>query len=373
MRKNICLIVSRLSGGGVERVVVSLTRAFLKLNCKVDIIVFNNINKNPLSNNLNLNIHTIKYPIKGIRNAIKNPVKGILSAKSLRDKIIEIGVNSDLIISNEFWSDIICKGLNLSNIYYCFHSSISETTSIRLNNKEGFLSLKYLSLVILTKKIYKNQKIISVSKGVEQDLIDFGIQPKSVQTIYNPFDFKDIRQQSTEYPVEEQDYIIYVGHFSKGKRHDVLIHAYKRSNIKQKLLLLGDHNKENGSKIKQLVIDLNLQSQVIFKGSNVNPYPYIKNAKMLVLSSDFEGFGMVLVEALILHVPVVSTDCIAGPSEILINDLKPFLSPIGDIGILSKNIRDMVSNPVKITNEYTDKFSSEKSAKQYLSLTSNKD
>jgi len=88
----------------------------------------------------------------------------------------------------------------------------------------------------------------------------------------------------------------------------------------------------------------------------------------MVLSSDYEGLPTVLIESLILKTPVISTNCLSGPSEILIDKLEPFLSPIGDINALAKNIKNMVDNPVKITNKYIDKFSAEKSAEQYLSL-----
>jgi glycosyltransferase involved in cell wall biosynthesis len=116
------------------------------------------------------------------------------------------------------------------------------------------------------------------------------------------------------------------------------------------------------------VEELGLQDKVIFKGFNSNPFPYIKNAKALVLSSDFEGFGMVLVEALVLGTPIVSTDCPSGPNEILVDELKPFLSPVGDSEALAKNIKKMVSQPIKITEIYTDRFNAEVSARQYLSL-----
>ncbi len=260
----------------------------------------------------------------------------------------------------------------MPNTYYCIHAAISPVIEKYYNNKTGIFKIIVKILYQLSvKNLYKNQKLITVSKGVEQDLINLGIQPKTIQTIYNPFNFNDIKKQAEEFPIEEKDYIIHVGRFDGAhKRHDILIHAYKKSGIKEKLLLLGDNDKRDGRLIRKLVIDLKLQDKVIFKGFISNPYPYIKNAKAMILSSDFEGLPTVLIESLILHTPVVSTNCLSGPNEILIHELKPFLSPIRDVNALAKNIKRMVENPVEITDQYIDKFAAEKSAEQYLALCS---
>lgn len=363
-KKNICLIVNGLNGSGVARAVSSLAQALSKLNCRVDIIALIDIKSVYSLDDFGSNIHAIKK--------IKNPIRQIQdrhNAISLQNKITAIGVNFDLIVSNSFEVDRICKKLNMPNIYYCIHGAISSGIAVHANKKQGFSRFRRkLQNSLLMKRIYKNQKLITVSKGVQQDLIEFGIQPQTIQTIYNPFDINDIRKQSIAYQVKEQNYIVHVGRFMTAKRHDILINAFKQSGVEQKLLLIGDTSEETYKQTAKLIIDLHLQNQVIFKGFNSNPFPYIKNAQALVLSSDSEGFGMVLVEALILGVPIISTDCIAGPSEILIDELKPFLSPVGDVGALAENIKKIVDNPVKITNKYYNRFSAEESAKQYLAL-----
>lgn len=369
--KSICLITESTD----NLAVISLAQALSELNCKVDVIAFkgseNNVQTNDQSN---FNLHVIEN--KKIRLATKRGgrvikyVRSIQNTKPLQSKITEIGINFDLIISNMYLANITCRRLGLPNTYYCIHSILSLVIARYYHNTKFFKHVKKSLYLLLVKKLYKNQKLITVSKGVENDLTNLGIQPKSIQTIYNPLDFNNIKKQSTEYLVEEKDYIVYVGRFSREKRHDVLINAYKESGIKQKLLLLGDENNEIGKEIKHLIKNLGLQNKVIFKGFKSNPFPYIKNAKVLVLSSDHEGFGMVLAEALVLKTPIVSTACV-GPNEILFDELEPFLSPVGDSKALAGNIKKMVENPIKITDKYIDKFSAEKSAKQYLALCSN--
>ncbi len=368
--KNICLVTESTENIAV----LSLAQSLSKLNCKVEVIAFNNSKNNLQIDDFSFNIHIvetkkIKPPIKKIKRVMKY-LQSVQNAKPLQNKITEIGVDFDLIVSNMYLANITCRKLNIPNTHYCIHSVISSVIANYYNNETGlFKFIQKILYKFLVKKLYNNQKIITVSEGVKKDLIKLGIQPKTIQTIYNPLDFKDIKKQSNEYLIEEKDYIVHVGRFSKEKRHDVLINAYKQSGIKKNLLLLGDTNNEVGRQIKQLVESLGLQNQVIFKGWISNPFPYIKNADILVLSSDHEGFGMVLAEALILGTPIISTNCV-GSSEILCHELKPFLSPVGDVGALAKNIKTMIDNPIKITDKYIDRFSAEKSAKQYLDLCS---
>ncbi len=374
--KNICLIVDTLGGtGGTEKVVISLAQALSKLNCNVDVITLNDQKSRFPLGEFDFNIHSIQK--------IKHPIKFIQAYKQvklLKQLISDIGVNFDLFVSNSTYDAFVCKLAKLYNIFYVIHNSIGtqyrQETS--LNELKQHVKPPYTKIIrLLIRKflyrvfianLYNKKNLITVSIGVKQDLLKFGIRPNTIQTIYNPFDSNNIRLQSEMFSVEEDDYIIHVGRFDTHKRHDVLINAYKKSGIKQKLLLLGNGNKNISNKIKRLVFDLNIQNKVVFKGFVPNPYPYIKKAKALVLSSDQEGFGLVLVESLILDTQIVSTNCISGPGEILVDELSLFLSPIRDIEALSNNIRKAIDSPIKITKKYTEKFSAEKSARQYLSL-----
>jgi len=369
MSKNICLINNTLREGGIERVILTLAQTLTDLGHRVEVIVFEKVENGFPIDNYNFNIHFI--------DKIKLPIKYIYDKKNtglLRDKITEIGIDFDLIISNTNSTAMLCRRLNIPNTYYCIHTALPAEISNRFNSKSGPLLYKLKQKIqrhlhsFLIKKLYQGQNLITVSNGIKQNLIKFGIQAKTIQAIYNPFDFDNIKQQSQAYQVADKDYIVHVGRFGPEKRHDILVKAYKESGIKQKLLLLGNADSKTGKKIKQLVISLDLQDKIIFKGFEPNPYPYIKNAKATILSSNYEGLPTVLIESLILGTPIVSTNCSSGPSEILIDELAPFLSPIEDINALSQNIKKMIERPIRITDKYINKFSKEESVKQHLSL-----
>ena len=104
-----------------------------------------------------------------------------------------------------------------------------------------------------------------------------------------------------------------------------------------KLIIVGDGPEKNH--IHKLVLSFNLNTNVIFKGfvNKTKKFELIKNAKILVLSSSQEGFGIVLAEALALSVPVISTNC-GGPAEIIDDGKTGYLVNIGDYQDMAKKI-----------------------------------
>ena len=106
----------------------------------------------------------------------------------------------------------------------------------------------------------------------------------------------------------------------KRKDHFTSIYGFKLASEKiknLKLILIG-YGPEYQN-IKKLIRKLKIQKKVLIFQNINNTYPYIKNSSLLILSSKYEGMGNVLVEAITLNTPVISSNCNAGPSEILLN------------------------------------------------------
>ena len=101
-----------------------------------------------------------------------------------------------------------------------------------------------------------------------------------------------------------------------------------------------------------------------------NPYTYMANADVFVLSSQFEGFGNVLVEAMACGTPVVSTDCPAGPAEILENGKYGRLVPVGNVDAMAEAIKDALDSPFdpKILQKRAQDFDVKKIADEYLKV-----
>ncbi|HEY7774060.1 MAG TPA: glycosyltransferase, partial [Marinagarivorans sp.] len=129
---------------------------------------------------------------------------------------------------------------------------------------------------------------------------------------------------------------------ARQKRHDVLFDALSKVSKPIKLVCLC----RNSRKAKKLAAKYDVLDRVIFPGFKKNPYPWIKHAKGLVLSSDFEGFPTVLLEALALGVNVISSDCNFGPREILTGELAQWLVPPGDADALATKMTQYLEQEV---------------------------
>ena len=116
---------------------------------------------------------------------------------------------------------------------------------------------------------------------------------------------------------------------------------------------------------KDLATELGLDKNVHFLGFRKNPYPYIKAARLLVLCSDFEGLPTVLMEALVLNRPTLSTDCHSGPREIL----RPINLCENTVNGLSLKLEDALRNPNVFITPLSEKFKMKKVINKYLLLT----
>lgn len=215
------------------------------------------------------------------------------------------------------------------------------------------------------KKINKFDYICTVSEEMRVQLKN--IFPKLTNkqiTIYNPIDFENIEKLSEakeELPLKERklldsEYICSVGRLDEGQKDfTTLIKAYsnlvKKGKIKEKLIIIGEG--PHKSFLENLAKDLNIEKEIIFLGKKSNPYIWIKNSKLFILSSKYEGFPTVLIEALVLNTPTISSNCLTGPKEILENGKYGKLFEIGNEIELERIIIDTLNNPNYIkTREY---------------------
>lgn len=170
--------------------------------------------------------------------------------------------------------------------------------------------------------------------------------------IYNPFNFERVIKKSEE-SIEEnlrkyynKDFIASVMRLTEHQKDfDTLILGFKlarEKGAKEKLYILGDG--PDRAKIEEKIKKEGMENEIILLGNVKNPYPWIKKAKLLVHSSKYEGFGLVLIEGLILDKIVISSDCPTGPREILENGEIGYLYNIGDYKKLSELIVENLEN-----------------------------
>lgn len=148
------------------------------------------------------------------------------------------------------------------------------------------------------------------------------------------------------YTCREQK-IVSVGRLDiKQKRQDLLLHAFvevAKEFPDIRLEIFGDGDDEQ--KLRTMVLEENLNDRVIFAGVTDNVYDSIYNAKLFVMTSDFEGVPNALIEAMAIGVPVVSTDCSPGGAKTLIeNKVNGMIVPRNDVNALADAIRFMLNN-----------------------------
>jgi glycosyltransferase involved in cell wall biosynthesis len=114
--------------------------------------------------------------------------------------------------------------------------------------------------------------------------------------------------------------------------------------LNHELVILGSGSQE--AALKELADKLGVADRVHFKGQTTNPFAYMKHARALVLSSVYEGFGLVLLEAMTIGVPCISTDCPSGPAEILGNGEFGTIVPMKDAHALANAMLELASDPV---------------------------
>jgi glycosyltransferase involved in cell wall biosynthesis len=358
--KNVLFIIDSLGAGGAEKVVLTLARTMVHEGHNVTIISVDN--KIEYHIDFPAHIHTLDF-----KKSRFEPTYYKYSIK-LRNLVVELEKEHgkfDLITSHLQKAHRLTARAGLLNAYYVLHSTVSQGSLVGRTGLRLYFKRRRL------KKLLDGKHIITVSNGIEEDLLKVvHIKPKSIRTIYNPVDFELIRELSkVPNPYKDEDYIIHVGRLTPSKRHDLLLEAYAKSGISQKLLLLGDGNLKEA--IQQHAYRLDIAEKVIFAGFKTNPYSIIKDAKLSILASDYEGLGLALIESLALYIPVLSTDCPSGPREILTGSLSKYLMVNKDVDSIARHIVDtlQIKNDLSGDISYLEKkFSPQHASSEYLSL-----
>ena len=161
-----------------------------------------------------------------------------------------------------------------------------------------------------------------VSEEVVNDLRGFfSIDKHRIKEIYNVHPISVIRENSNEKvntaEIPDGPYFVYTGRLDANKAPIRIIKALKKSRLEVPLVIVGKGDEDFVSELKNEITHLGADSNVVFLGEKDNPCPYIKQAVALVSSSYSEGLPGVMIEAIALGVPIVSTNSSKGVWEIM--------------------------------------------------------
>lgn len=361
---HVLMIIDGLPGGGAEKVLLTLSQGLLAQGHQVSLFSLRAVCDYGLPAGIHYQavIDDCTLPWRKLTELSRRAKKldaAVIDAERKEAKF-------DLVISHLHKTDRIVarsRALAPERVWFCLHGMFSPSY---LGHRRGFSRwLKRCKI----RWIYQHRNIVGVSRAVLEDMTSqFAVTPAKSAVIHNPFDIENIRRlASGPCDMAGQDYIIHVGRLHPHKRHDRLLRSYALSGIQAPLVIMGQGGEHILNALHELARELNIADRVIFKGFISNPYPYIKHARMLILSSDSEGFGNVLVEALICRTPVVSTRCPGGPAEILTGQLARGLAEMNDES-LAETMLSIYRNPPEIDSQLLGNYSLSSICRKYTEL-----
>jgi glycosyltransferase involved in cell wall biosynthesis len=281
--------------------------------------------------------------------------------------------------------DILLSNLGHNNIIAIWAAALARVPTRVITSYHSVLSAEtaptarwqYRILPLLS-RLFLNRAhgIVAVSQGVADDLArTTGVARNRITVIYNPVVFPDFDRRMAEsapHPWLQNGgppIILGVGRLVPLKDFATLVAAFTITlRLRNARLILLGEGPARGD-LLALTESLGIAQHVSLPGFQSNPFPFMRHAAALVMSSAYEGFGNVLAEALACGTPVVSTDCPYGPAEILAKGRFGRLVPVGDPEAMAKAIIETLDHPpAEFLQSRGRSFTVERAASEYIRL-----
>lgn len=352
--KKVCLIIPSLEAGGMERVMSILAINFYKIEKIIPVIIM--YGKNPeVFYALPVGMQVFK-PEFQFNNQFRlwHTIKTILYIR----KQVKI-LNPDSILSfGERWNNLVLLSLIGLSIpkFVSDRSQPGKQLGIFHETMRKYLYPKASGIIAQTNysKITLQEKLLN----------------KNIKVIPNP-----ITPFSTKVNFERKNVILTVGRLIPSKNHDKLINSFSRI-IKNKwqLVIVGhDNNNLNISqKLQQQIHKLNMSMNVVLLGKQLDLEKYYFTSKIFAFMSTSEGYPNAIAEALSAGLPVVAFDCIAGPSEMIVDGYNGFLIPLNDYDLFENKLSLLMNDEIlreKMSQNAvrsSEKFNAELISKKFL-------
>ncbi|WP_250657348.1 glycosyltransferase [Alkalimarinus coralli] len=337
--KKIAFFLPDLRIGGAEKVFVQLANSLSEQGYNVDLLLAQKAgNLFPLVNS--------KVPILAFCQGRKSQLSLLLS--SLKGLYFYTTNNKpDVIFSTITGANLVAALVRVFLPNQSTKFILREASSVHNSG----LVYRWLSRMLYP----QSDAVLAGSKGVIDDMVSYyRVDRDKAHLIRNPVDLTSIKSQASEKVVHpwllNNDFplIVSVGRLTTAKDFVTLIKAFKlvRDERASKLIIIGEG--ECRAELEEKVSVLGLMNDVDFLGFRENPHPFVSSANVFVLSSRWEGFPNVILEALALGRNVVSTDCHAGPAEILSGIGGCTLVPVGDSEKMASAISEKLNGELDV-------------------------
>lgn len=364
------LLLSRLEHGGLERVQMNIAKAMHEKGIHVAIVAGQVVAD--VTQELPRSLPVLELAKRGARHF---PLALVRALRRFKPDVVFTTSN-----------DVACLLLML-RLFFFRGTRIVVTQHLSISApRRHARALKRVKLEVI-RSLMRHllptaEGIVAVSQGVAHD-IEQEILPTKIVTrvIYNPIvppDFEVRSSQTEDWPWNDRNLptIIFVGRLSTVKRLDLLLDSFRSliQSTPSRLLIVGTGplRKELEHRIQGEGLDQHCK----LTGFIENPLPLISASDVLVLASDYEGFGNVLVEAMACGTQVIATDCPYGPAEILANGQFGQLIPTNNAGALETALRQSLQGstyfPPDSLKARAQDFTIEKATQQYIELLTTK-
>ena len=320
-RARVSIVLGEIRNGGVERCLLNLARGFVEREVATDLIV-----RHPptdLGGEIAPGVNLVEF----------NERTGHL--ESLAESVSKTGPPVAMLAAKENDAQLMFALRERLGAPAILIASLDYTG--QLDGRGAGPFRRWARYRSLRRHYRRADRIFCVSRGVADDMARI-LRPDTpcLTVVPNPVVTPELRQLA-DAPLndpwflnDEPPVVLGVGRLSLIKNFPLLVRAFARvhGELDARLVILGE-GKQRAS-LFELGKQLGLDDVMALPGHVTNPYPYMKRAGLFVLSSLWEGFGNVLVEALACGTPVVATDCRSGPAEILQDGRYGSLVPAGD-------------------------------------------
>jgi len=238
---------------------------------------------------------------------------------------------------------ILAHGFARSNARLMISDQVALSQQIRAPAQRALLGLTTRLLYPLA-----DFRIVCSLAAADDNARIAHIRRDRFEVIYNPIDPpREVKSNAQAEALwgDAEERIITVGSLKDQKNHALLLRAFARlkDHPRARLTIIGEGSLRPD--LEQLARDLGIDDRVAMPGFFLDPWPFLASAQLFVLSSDYEGFANVVAEALYAGLQVVSTDCVAGPAEILDQGRYGTLVPVGSAEALAIAMAEALDAP----------------------------
>jgi glycosyltransferase involved in cell wall biosynthesis len=323
----IALYLPTLCGGGAERVMVTLANGFADQGMQVDLVLAKA--EGPYLADVSPSVRVVDLGASRVLASLPGLVRYLRRERPAA--LLSAMGHANLVAVAARWLSRAPTRL-----------VVSEHANFSLARQHTNTLFAYAMAPLMRWAYPHADGVVAVSGGVAEDLARaIGLLRERITVVHNPVMTATLLDQAAAhfdhswFGADAPPVVLGVGRLTAQKDFPLMIRAFAKVRAQRpcRLVILGEG--ELRGELESLVAEMGLSADVALPGFADNPFAWMRQASLFVLSSTFEGFGNVLVEAMACGTPVVSTDCPSGPAEILENGRWGRLVPVGDVDALA--------------------------------------